>query len=123
MENAQTAGLYTSNSIVANPSAFGLFTRTQYESNRLAGRSDVTTDPDTYGLYTSNSIMDLRMGGMMVQKRGDNAVVIFQPQTTIDLTLPFTNNGAPITNQITMPSNKGFIRIQANPNPTPVPPQ
>lgn len=123
MENAQTAGLYTSNSIVANPSAFGLFTQTQYDSNRLAGRSDVTTDPANYGLYTSNSIMDLRMGGMIVQKQGDSAVVIFQPQTTTDLVLPFTNNGTPITNHIPMPGNKGFIRIQANPDLTPVPPQ
>ena len=115
MDNAQAAGLYTSNSIVTNPAAFGLFTRAQYESNRAAGQMDVTTNPAAYGLYNSNSIMDLRMNGLMVQKRGASAVVSFQPQTTTDLALPFTNSGAPITNEISMPGNKGFIRILANP--------
>jgi sulfatase modifying factor 1 len=67
------------------------------------------------GLYTSDSIMDLRMGGLMVQKQGNNAMVSFQPQTTADLSLPFTNNGTAITNVIPMPGNKGFIRIQATP--------
>jgi hypothetical protein len=57
--------------------------------------------------------MDLHMGGLMVQKQGGNAVVTFQPQTTADLTQPFTNNGTPITNTIPMPGNKGFIRVQA----------
>jgi hypothetical protein len=65
--------------------------------------------------------MDLRMGGLMIQKQGSNATINFQPQTTTDLALPFTNNGTPITNQIPMPGNKGFIRIRAN--PTPAPPQ
>jgi formylglycine-generating enzyme required for sulfatase activity len=70
---------------------------------------------DAAGLYTSDSIMDLRMGGLVVQKQGSNAIVSFQPQTTADLSLPFTNNGTPITNVITMPGNKGFIRIQVTP--------
>lgn len=65
------------------------------------------------GLYDSNSIMDLRMNGLMLQKQGGNAVVTFQPQTTADLTQPFTNHGTPITNTIPMPWNKGFLRIQA----------
>jgi hypothetical protein len=51
----------------------------------------------------------------MVQRQGSSAVVTFQPQTTTDLNLPFTNNGTPITNTIPMPGNKGFIRINAKP--------
>ena len=85
-----------------------------------AGTSLVTANPAGYNLYTSDSIMDLRMGGAMVQKQGNNAVVTFQTQTTTDLaTQPFTNNGVPITNAVPMPGNKGFLRIQAKPNPTP----
>lgn len=100
--------------VTTNPSAFNLFTQAQFDGNRTAGQSDVISNPMLYNLYTSNSIMDLRMGGMMVQKQGNNATVIFQTQTTTDLaTQPFTNNGTPITNTVPMPSNKGFLRIQA----------
>jgi len=63
--------------------------------------------------------MDLSMGGLMLQKQGNNAVVSFQPQATTDLTQPYTNYGLPITSTITMPGDKGFIRIQARPYPTP----
>ena len=106
-------------SFMAHAPTAGLFTQTQYETNRIAGisegRAQVTGNPSAYGLYTSNSIMDLRMGGLMLQKQGNNAVISFQPQTTPDLaTQPFTNSGTPITNSIPMPGNKGFIRIKAN---------
>ena len=73
-----------------------------------------TALPESYGLYNSTSIMDLRMGGLMIQKQGTEATIVFQPQTTTDLvTLPFTNNGPPITNAIPMPGDKGFLRVGA----------
>jgi hypothetical protein len=79
-----------------------------------AGVAKVTGNPSAYSLYTFDSIMDLRMGGVIVQKQGSNAVVTFQPQITTDLAnQPFVNHGAPITNTIPMPGNKGFLRIQA----------
>ena len=54
--------------------------------------------------------------GLMIQKQGTDATVIFQPQTTTDLAAqPFTNNGTPVTNTIPMPGNKGFLRINAKP--------
>ena len=97
-----------------NPSAFNLFTQSQFDSNRTAGQNDVISNPMVYGLYKSDSIMDLRMNGLMIQKQGNNATLVFQTQTTADLaTQPFTNNGTPITNTVPMPSNKGFLRIQA----------
>ena len=105
--------------VTTSPSAFNLFTRQQFDSNRTAGQSDVISNPMSYGLYDNNSIMDLHMGGLMIQKQGNNAVVSFQPQTTADLTQPYTNYGLPITSTITMPGDKGFIRIQARPYPTP----
>ena len=100
--------------VTANPAAFSLFTRQQFDSNRTAGQSDVISNPVSYGLYTSNSIMDLRMGGLMIQKQGTDATIVFQPQTTTDLvTLPFTNNGTPVTNTVPMPGDKGFLRVGA----------
>ena len=101
--------------LFVNPNNAFLYTKTQFDNNRTAGQSDVINNPMSYGLYTSNSIMDLRMDGLMIQKIGTNAVVSFQPQTTTDLTLPFTNNGTPITNTIPMPGDKGFLRINAKP--------
>ena len=99
-----------------------LFSETQYNSSYTngvsAGMGMVLSNPASHGLYTPDSIMDLRMGGLMVQKQGSSAIVTFQPQTTTDLTQPFTNNGTPITNAIPMPGNKGFIRIRANPTPS-----
>jgi hypothetical protein len=104
--------------VQAAPNNYNLYSSAQYQASYsngvTAGTSLVTANPASYNLYTSNSIMDLRMGGAMVQKQGSNAVVTFQTQTTTDLaTQPFTNNGIPITNTIPMPGNKGFLRIQA----------
>lgn len=103
--------------VQAAPNSYDLFSADQYATSYnngvTAGTSLVTANPASYNLYTPDSIMDLHMGGLMVQKQGGNAVVTFQPQTTADLTQPFTNNGTPITNTIPMPGNKGFIRVQA----------
>jgi sulfatase modifying factor 1 len=100
--------------VTANPAAFNLFTQSQFDGNRSAGQQDVIASPMAYGLYDSNSIMDLRMGGLMIQKQGTDATIVFQSQTTTDLaTLPFTNNGTPITNTVPMPGDKGFLRVEA----------
>jgi len=109
--------------LLNNAGRAGLYNEVQYQGNRLNGRNDILSNPAQYNLYTSSSIMDLRMNGLMVQKNGSNALVSFQPQTTTDLTLPFTNNGTPITYEIPMPGSKGFIRINAKPIATPTPPQ
>lgn len=111
-------------SVLTNPSFFNLFTQQDFDSNRAAGQSDVINNPASYNLYTSESIMDLRMEGLMIPKTGGVASVTFQPQTTTNLaTKPFTNNGAPITFDIPMSANHSFMRVEAKPFSTPVPPQ
>ena len=105
-------------SVTTNPAAFSLYTESQFAANRITGvaegKAEVIEVPGSYGLYDSTSIMDLRMGGLMIQKQGTEATIVFQPQTTTDLaTLPFTNNGPPITNAIPMPGDKGFLRVGA----------
>ena len=104
--------------VQAAPNEYNLFSSTQYEANRIAGvaegKAEVISNPTAYGLYTATSIVDLRMGGLMIQKQGTDATIVFQPQTTTDLaTVPFTNNGPPITNAIPMPGDKGFLRVGA----------
>jgi hypothetical protein len=115
----QEAATQTVSQVQADPGSYNLFSAEQYAANYnngiSAGTALVTANPGSYNLYTSNSIMDLRMGGLMVQKQGSAATVTFQPQSTTDLSQPFTNNGTAITNEIPMPGNKGFIRIQAKP--------
>jgi hypothetical protein len=104
--------------LYSNANRAQLFTQSQYDDNRARGREDgraeVIEAPGSYGLYDSTSIMELRMGGLMIQKQGTDATIVFQPQTTTDLvTLPFTNNGTPITNTVPMPGDKGFLRVEA----------
>lgn len=104
--------------VQANPQSFGLYGPSEYSSNRVAGRADVLADPAGYGLYTTSSIMDLRLGGLMLRKKGSNATVTFQPQTTPDLVaLPFTNSTTAITREIPMPDDKGFLRVRVAPVP------
>jgi len=109
----------TVSQVQAQPNSYNLFNAEQYSANYnngvVTGTALVTSNPSSYNLYTSNSIMDLRMGDLMIQRQGTNAIVSFQPQTTIDLTQPFTNNGTPIIHNIPMPGNKGFLRINAKP--------
>ncbi len=100
------------------PNDYNLYSSTQYEASRATGvaegKAEVTANPSAFNLYSPDSIMDLRMNGAMVQKQGDAATVVFQPQITTDLaTEPFVNHGTPITNTIPMPGDKGFLRIQA----------
>jgi len=100
--------------LYSNANRAQLFTQSQYDDNRTAGQQDVIANPMAFSLYDSTSIMDLRMGGLMIQKQGTDATIVFQPQTTTDLvTLPFTNNGTPITNTVPMPGDKGFLRVGA----------
>jgi formylglycine-generating enzyme required for sulfatase activity len=116
----QTAQEELVEALYQNVGKAGVYTPEQYEANRVAaiaqGRAEVTNNPAAYNLYTTNSIMDLRLNGAMVQKQGETATVVFQPQTTMDLaTQPFTDSGPAITNTISMPGDKGFLRIQAKP--------
>jgi sulfatase modifying factor 1 len=116
----QTAQEVLVGAFFQNVGKAGVYTAEQYEANRLAGiaegKAAVTNNPAAYNLYTRDSIMDLRLNGAMVQKQGGTATVVFQPQTTMDLvTQPFADSGPAITNEIPMPGDKGFLRIQAKP--------
>lgn len=110
-------------SLLGNANFVPLYNQTEYTNNYIlgfttgmdAGRDAVTSAPGTYGLYTSNSIMDLNLGGVMIQKNGSQVVVDVQVQTTPDIaTQPFTNQGTPVAlPPVDMPGDKGFLRIRA----------
>lgn len=101
--------------LYGNANRAQLFTQSQFDNNRTVGQQDVIARPSAYDLYDSNSVMDLHMGGLMIQKQGTNATIVLQPQTTTDLaTKPFTNSGPPITYTIPMPGDKEFLRVKSH---------
>ena len=99
--------------IRTNPNAYGLYSGTQLTDNRRAGQADVIASPATFGLYNANSIMDLNLGGVMLQKAGTAAVVDLQVLTTTNLSQGFTNNPTNISFPIQLPGDKHFLRIRA----------
>jgi len=97
----------------AKPRDYGLYSMTDYQANRITGQNDVTANPSTYGLYTPQMITDLNLGGLMMQKSGSNVTVNLQLQAAPDLSTNFTDYGTPVPFQVTLPSNKHFLRIRA----------
>jgi sulfatase modifying factor 1 len=121
-------------SLTGNSTFVPLYNATQVETERIAaynnglaaGTNAVVSDPAAYGLYTTNSIMDLNLGGVMLQKNGSEVVVSVQMETTPDLsTQAFTNHGTPVElPPLDMPADKGFLRIRAlGPGGPPSPPE
>lgn len=92
---------------------FAVYNASVDESSRMAGRADVVSDPAGYGLYTSTSIMDLNLGGLMIQKSGSDAMVRLQMLTTTNLSLPFTNHAPPVEIPVELPGDQHFLRIRA----------
>jgi len=99
--------------IRTNPSAYGLYSGLQFTNNRFAGQADVTSSPASFGLYNSNAIMDLNLGGLMLQRLGSSAMVNLQVQTSTNLSHGFTNSPTNISFPIDLPGDKHFLRIRA----------
>lgn len=109
--------------VTTNPSAYGLVTQADYDASRGAGQNDVLSDPSSYNLFTSDSIMDLNLGGLMLQKQGSSVTLMLEVQKTDNLGVtPFSSYGNFLL-PVSVPGNKSFLRVRALPNPTPVPPQ
>ena len=67
-----------------------------------------------FALYTEGSIMDLNLGGVMLQKTGTQASVRFKVLSKMDLRDPaWTDRGTYLLPPIDMPGSKGFLRIRA----------
>jgi hypothetical protein len=49
--------------VLSKPSKFDLFTQSQYKANRLLGRRDVTNSPLSFSLYTKAQLDSTRMAG------------------------------------------------------------
>ncbi|HMP89074.1 MAG TPA: hypothetical protein PJ991_02675 [Kiritimatiellia bacterium] len=79
-----------------------------------AGISEVTSNPEAFDLYPLSSILDMNLGGLVIQGGEGNAAVRIQMQTTDDLEQPFEDYGVPIDIPIILDQEKLFIRINAS---------
>jgi hypothetical protein len=67
-----------------------------------------------FALYTEGSIMDLNLGGVMIQKSGNQASVRFKVESKMDLRDPaWADRGTFLLPPVEMPGSKGFLRIRA----------
>lgn len=67
-----------------------------------------------FGLFTEGSIMDINLGGVMIQKSGGQASVRFKVQSKMDLRdAIWSDRGTYLLPPIDMPGSKGFLRIRA----------
>jgi hypothetical protein len=84
-------------------------------SDGVAHLTGNATIAASHGLYSTDAIMDMNLGGLVIQSTGGgNATLRLQLQSTPNLaTQPFQNDGAPIQIPIQMNGSKGFLRVRA----------
>lgn len=99
--------------VVSSPSTYGLFTGAAVDESREQGRNEVISDPGAFNLYDETSIMDLNLGGVMLQKSGSTAMVMLQLQTAPSLDQPFVDADEPVPLSVDIPGSKGFLRVRA----------
>mgnify|MGYP007028613709 CR=1 FL=1 len=63
VSQASLVNTYYTNANVAN-----LYSKTQYDANRTAGRADVISSPNTYSLYTLSQVQALNVGVPLMVK-------------------------------------------------------
>jgi hypothetical protein len=91
------------NIVITNPGRFGITTA-----------QTVINDPAAFGLYTPASIMDLNLGGLVLEKTGSSGILRLQVQASNDLAVtPFADLGDPVEFTVPMSGNKHFFRVRA----------
>lgn len=98
-----------------NPLSYNLYSPTYVvgllDTSREEGRLDVIADPASYDLYTVNSIMEMNLGGLMIQRNNDGKVVVsYAVETSNDLTNWSTHSQPTI--ELIPQSDTEFIRLR-----------
>ena len=88
-----------------------------YASGVQDGVAQVVGNPGSYSLHTTNEILEMTMDGMVLQAEGTNVTFRLQLQAADDLQQPFQDYGAPIEVPVQLPSDKAFLRINAQQAP------
>jgi hypothetical protein len=95
------------------PQDFGLYSEESYQQSVEIGRGEVRDNPAAFNLYSADSIMDLNLGGVMLQKSQNTATVYLQLQTASSLDEPFVDADEPVEISVDLPGTKGFLRVRA----------
>jgi len=77
----------------------------------------VNSNPEQFGMYTEESIMDLRMGGLMMRRVGNSVEVEFTIEKASDLVLGDWEDYQTIIQTIDLPESNSFMRLRAGSGP------
>ncbi|HRE84074.1 MAG TPA: hypothetical protein PLN52_23725 [Opitutaceae bacterium] len=103
----------------------GLYTQAQYNSNRSAGQTDVTSNPSAYSLYSLSQLQNLQVGIPVITKDTVSGKwkLTLGLQKSTDLTnytaFPFVPSGTTINGSgeveflFTVPEDSAFFRVTA----------
>lgn len=71
----------------------------------------VKSVPSDFDLYDSTSIQDLRLGGLMLEKNGDDFSFTYTIQESVDLSSGWSTHSSPIVTIDPASESKYFLRI------------
>lgn len=97
--------------LVAHPPV-GLYTKAEYDQNRINGKNDVIDSPNSFSLYSASQIHNLGLGGIVLDRNSNNEMVLhYQIMQSTDLQnwTAYQSCDLPITN---VPNDKMFLRVQ-----------
>jgi autotransporter-associated beta strand protein len=115
----------TNNPFIVNLSGQGYYTQAQFDANRVAGISDVTSSPNTYDLYTTSQVQALNVGTPLIQRNPTTGLFTLtigvQKSTNLvdfihlPMTAPQTtiNAQGKLEFQFSSPDNAAFFRLES----------
>jgi hypothetical protein len=90
----------------------GLYNQSQYDANRVAGRTEVTSFPASYNLYSADQIQNMAIGDLVLTRDSDGKFTLeYNIEQSEDLQnwSVYSSN----TQVVRLPPNKAFVRIKA----------
>ena len=113
------------NPFTVNLSGQGYYTQAQFDANRAAGISDVTSNPNAYDLYTTSQIQALNVGTPLIQRNSTTGLftltIAVQKSTNLvdfihlPMTAPQTtiNAEGKLEFRFGSPDNAAFFRLES----------
>lgn len=113
------------NTLTTNANLANLFSQTQFDANRLLGRNDVTSAPNTYSLYTLAQVQALHIDAPLLTRNaatGKFKLTLGLKKSTNQTTYaPFSftapetaiNAQGKVEFEFTVPDNAAFFRLEA----------
>jgi len=105
-----------STAVTSHPASYNLYTASQYADNyaagQTAGRTEVTSFPASYNLYTTEQIQNMAIGDLVLTRDSDGK---FTLEYNIEQSEDLQNWSVYSSNTqiVRLPPNKAFVRIKA----------